>query len=694
MLINEEENMAVESIHLDQEIKKIGELTLLQIDESIKDFNKYELQLSNKQITSNEFLLSVISVKISAQAPNLIEMRDKLVKLGLQQQDTNKFLFSRIIIEQGIPIPKQENLLQLLLENGIELEPISARMLGGWFDVLPSLHALELMLNHKFDPIVCLNMLIDSEEPKERVDTTTAGQLGDFTNFEKRQALLVEKILERNTDPNKINVTIMTAYNLMPSLAIYELLLKYKLEPNKLLNMALICHSHDQNLRDSIVKFILDQGADAREIVRINPFSLPSVETCKVLLDKGLEPAKLYALILKNKEHYLEANIDNIQQMDSLLELARSKSDNVTELEVKALDFLEKLKTKGFEPETTNFSKLETIKTWIASKYYGNPKMLRALQHRIASLLPQNPQVKEEHWLDHTICDDDSERSGYGNSWATCAATEAIILQKIHALSKSKPIVVLEIGGGSGCFAWKVPLAFEQADCKFYFNELVQSEIDIAFKVMLPKIFAGLGLPADELLKTITTIKMNCLDLEHYNEGELVGKIDVIVVNNVEHFFTPVGHQKLIAMIDKLLVPGGFSYHTAMAPTAPCSGDLSKSTSKILNESEADKTKLTPYYAWFQYNLGGRLGTPTEIRRPEITAANVEISLSSSVVRTHMYFTPEVYRRAVVSSQLKVEEAFFVDESGTEKTLEVRNWDEPLDKIYKTTAIFSKFKPT
>jgi hypothetical protein len=223
----------------------------------------------------------------------------------------------------------------------------------------------------------------------------------------------------------------------------------------------------------------------------------------------------------------------------------------------------------------------------------------------------------------------------------------------------------VEFGAAEGFVSWKVPLAFENGGTH-YANDLSEIVLRDKLRPTVHNIYQRLGQSA--LKESVKAISGSCLDMLS-SMGLLmkIGKqVDVVYAQNVEHFFNPTQHQQFLALIDWLLVPGGYAFLSANSPE------------QILNRISEDFCKLVldgefsgeTYYGFFQYEQGGV--SYVNVKRP--ARDDVQLGFLNSYgpgrVSVRNLYTPEVYRRAVSKyntahqGKLEVVDAFFLDREG------------------------------
>lgn len=386
------------------------------------------------------------------------------------------------------------------------------------------------------------------------------------------------------------------------------------------------------------------------------------------------------------KQVYELDDINTIKLRDVLLELALKNGGNREEAD--RLSRAAELAV--FDPETTNFSKIDTIKTWVAPKYHVDIEMMKNLQRYISYLVPQNELGYQKAVTVRTVNQGDEVKS-FGMVFPTKEAIELSFLQHVSKLSKDKKdIITLEVGSAHGFVSWKVPLAFENGGTH-YANELSDIVLNESFNNMVPNIFEGLH--QKKLMRSIRTISGNCLEIldEH---PELENKVDVIYVQNVEHFFNPVQHQKFLKLIARLLVPGGYAFLSANDPSALCFQDKTREVRRLILENEFNDDNengiYSVYYAFLKY-------AKTGYDSVEITGyPNDTVELGDDLnceTRVRNFFTPKVYSRAISKAssngvRLKIVETFFIDDMG--RRLEYQDWNNQDPKDNNAAVIVIK----
>jgi CheR methyltransferase, SAM binding domain len=201
-----------------------------------------------------------------------------------------------------------------------------------------------------------------------------------------------------------------------------------------------------------------------------------------------------------------------------------------------------------FDPESDNFSKMETIKSWTATRFHNNQKLMNKIQQRVAAAVPSNPEAI--NCIKPAFSDDG--KNTYGKSFYSFPAIELPCLQKVHELSLQGDIHVVEFAASRGKnISWKILLAVEGSGT--YWCQ------DLGSK-MLEENMANMRtiLPPDRM-NMVRPIVGNCLNFAEQHP-ELTGQVDVIFCQNLRHFLSPELDQKFLKTVSSLLRQGGFLY--------------------------------------------------------------------------------------------------------------------------------------
>lgn len=212
--------------------------------------------------------------------------------------------------------------------------------------------------------------------------------------------------------------------------------------------------------------------------------------------------------------------------------------------------------TVEFNPEEYNFSKAETIKSWLPD-YLQNEQHILFLQNWITEAMPQNTAMLTNR-ATSIIKNNDNDTRYFGKNFPIMAIPQLAFLQTVrqYCMTHKKPAVVMEIGAGNGFFAYKIALALgNYGTC--IINDLSEYEIK-NIQALFGKMKQQIPLNNDNVIFDIgdaVSILDRCPNLE--------GTVNLCYVQNVEHFMNPIQHQSFLKTVLKFLAPGGKVFCTA-----------------------------------------------------------------------------------------------------------------------------------
>jgi SAM-dependent methyltransferase len=324
--------------------------------------------------------------------------------------------------------------------------------------------------------------------------------------------------------------------------------------------------------------------------------------------------------------------------------------------------------------EDVFFSKRTTIKTWVANKYQRDNSLLDLIQSYVGFLVLENTDAFKIQHL--TVPQDKDTKRDYGKVFHTLPDFELPFLQRVKKISEEKNIITLEIAAGLGFVSWKVPLAFKHQG-HHYANDLSSKALNDVLVPLVTHRYHQLGQP--ELSKFITAIPGSCFDiLEKY--PELVNKVDVIYVQNLEHFFNPKQHEKFLKLIETLLAPGGYVFLCAHSPPVPAN-----SYYKLFLEREA-KGEIYPGFIQYDVSFVQHVDYTLQIDSKFsnlVIPENYDIECSKKTLSSYKespyfhveqrvvsnFYTPKIYRKAIENStKLLVVDSFYMDLAGHRQT--------------------------
>lgn len=336
------------------------------------------------------------------------------------------------------------------------------------------------------------------------------------------------------------------------------------------------------------------------------------------------------------------------------------------------------METDQFNPEQADFSKMETLRTWVSSKYQSNNEKMKEIQRNVAMEVPENTF---SYNFVRPIRNNDGDTRYFGKTFHTLKSVQLPFLQFVHEISKNKNPVVLEIAASYGLVTWKIPYTFENGGT-VYANELSSIMLNDEFDSVM-----NARLNGDNLSQIVHKIPGDCFNISS-EHPELIGQVDAIFVQNLEHFFNPVQHQDFLKLLDTLLVESGRAFlasHTMQPGTAKRGNPIYE---LYINKKTSDM------YPGFMRCIGvcqalksGALAgevVVSEATRPNdstICSTRTLGVLDSKIINTQhglqevktikqevisQFFTPSIYKSSIVPHKsLKMIDSFFMDQIGS-----------------------------
>ncbi len=350
-----------------------------------------------------------------------------------------------------------------------------------------------------------------------------------------------------------------------------------------------------------------------------------------------------------------------------------------------------------FNAESADFSRMETIKTWVADKYHNQTSIMKKVQGDVAMTVPQNPF--SSHFAE-PIVNNKGDTRYFGKTFHTLSAIELPFLQYVKQISQTRSPVTLEIAASMGLVSWKVPFCFQNGGIH-YANELSKIVLDQRFE---PVVNSRLG--HANLTKHLTSLQGDCFTvLDH-----LKGKVDALYVQNLQHFFNPITNDKFMHLVNDLLAPGGRAYLSAHS-------FLFQDTEDALYKLYCKQKKGSDKYPGFvQYDvqftniLGTEQGLEHTITNPIRPADDALITkvdkldsdkcgvfnafVNNQVVQVKTrkqnvvsnHFSPTIYQRTIADFPTLIhKDSFFITQEGERK----KGWDWK-GKISHAAAIVEK----
>src|SRR4051812_38666437 len=112
-----------------------------------------------------------------------------------------------------------------------------------------------------------------------------------------------------------------------------------------------------------------------------------------------------------------------------------------------------------FNPEQYEFSKKETIVSWIAPEFHDQ-KIVEQIQKWIAGEMPQNLEGLKNNNVICRVKNNDEDTQFFGRTFWILTAVQLKFLQNIRACcDQNKNPIILEIGAAGGTFSLKILLA-------------------------------------------------------------------------------------------------------------------------------------------------------------------------------------------------------------------------------------------
>jgi len=247
-----------------------------------------------------------------------------------------------------------------------------------------------------------------------------------------------------------------------------------------------------------------------------------------------------------------------------------------------------------FDYESAEFSKMETLKTWVKTSYHKNTQIMSTIQHFVATMLPQFPYSEEIKF----ISDDEEPNQFFGSTDYTIKDFELPFLQFVHEISTNKEVTTLEIAAADGYISFKVPLAFEKGG-KHYVNEL-SSKLIKNFDENVDRVYSSIP-QKEKLYNSIVKIPGDCFDILN-KHPELKGKVDAIYIQHLVHFFNPEKQQLFLKLIEELLAPGGQAFICFNSPDFADTVIYKKSVDTVLSLYNKQKESGDKYPGFVQHD--------------------------------------------------------------------------------------------
>ncbi|MGL5784665.1 MAG: hypothetical protein ACRCYZ_04295 [Alphaproteobacteria bacterium] len=201
-----------------------------------------------------------------------------------------------------------------------------------------------------------------------------------------------------------------------------------------------------------------------------------------------------------------------------------------------------------FDPETSEVSKKTTIRSWLAPQH---TPLLETIQRNVAMTVIEN--AYSVHFM-MQIPKAPGNTQYVGRTFRTLPF-EVEFLRHIKNISDTKKPVTLEIAAAFGLVSWKVPFCFGEKGGTHYVNDLNFSAMEQGYDSVINQRLRETPTLKEMLVK----LPGNCFDIPQTNP-HLLGKVDAIYVQNLDHFFNPEDHQRYMRLLADLLAPGGRAF--------------------------------------------------------------------------------------------------------------------------------------
>ncbi|RTL04318.1 hypothetical protein EKK58_10950 [Candidatus Dependentiae bacterium] len=353
-----------------------------------------------------------------------------------------------------------------------------------------------------------------------------------------------------------------------------------------------------------------------------------------------------------------------------------------------------------FNPEHYHFSQKASIQNWLHPAFM---EYLPEVQSIIGQSLSCNPERLQKNNVVHSIQNNDDDTRFYGKSFPILPVPLTILLRTINDLRKQKDtLTILEVGGANGLVVLLMAFAAGPKATLIY-NELSKYEVKLG----------------QELFKHLASIitplqKINVIfDIGDAKElpnrlCDFTGNVDIIHVQNVEHFMNPAEHQQFAKALLEMTCQSGYLH--LLAHTIPTNCGVKGNPFFDLYIQNKKKSVLYPMFLKIEKKerqLGGKYKNRQFFLRNENMSTIVvsmpeenEICTSSgyagekgyviyqneqteyyTVHQNNLlnYFTPTIYKNAYTKAakengySVEQVEALFIDNEGTFFSKEFKN---------------------
>ncbi|MGL4371838.1 MAG: hypothetical protein ACRCTK_04205 [Alphaproteobacteria bacterium] len=132
---------------------------------------------------------------------------------------------------------------------------------------------------------------------------------------------------------------------------------------------------------------------------------------------------------------------------------------------------------------------------------------------------------------------------------------ELEFLRHIRNILDAKKPVTLELAAAIGLVSWKATLCFGEKGGTHYVNDLNFSAMERMYDALINQQLRETPCLKEMLVK----LPGNCFDIPQ-THPHLLGTVDAIYVQNLDHFLNPADHQRYMRLLTDLLSPGGRAF--------------------------------------------------------------------------------------------------------------------------------------
>jgi len=215
-------------------------------------------------------------------------------------------------------------------------------------------------------------------------------------------------------------------------------------------------------------------------------------------------------------------------------------------------------------------SQMATLKTWVAPKHHNNGFFMKRAQRTIYFSLAQRMTTDNPFMLYITFAvnriQDPDVKQYFGQTFPFLHDFNTPYLQAVRKESQKGKTVVVEFGCGLGFMSCMTTLALGNIDDAVHYNDLNTTMMTKAYDGLMKNMYLCELTPSDNkpLLSYIEKFPgswLKALD----TKPELIGKVNIILAQNVIHFLNPIESQQSLDVTMQLLKEGGQAFLLAQA---------------------------------------------------------------------------------------------------------------------------------